>query len=541
MKRRILIAALALVLAVGGIVRLNSSLAAAALPIEFEVLASRGDASAAEGLAVDYRIALGNSLRWYSLYEPASHLNDTVFTMTYREDHPNLVGQYVEDPWRLACKLLDGSDENDPIVRCIRKKLDSTEGQDNAMRIYPFDFYDVYPSVITTRENASEDILCHSWNDMFFDFPQLQVPVGENDFFEMWFYDNKINGKYSLSVTLGNYYRENRYTPYSLGLENGMLAAVGFAADVQPSADWAPEGFGLWYIPLREQERVDRSGWAYLDDLPVVDECRVVYPLDIETQRVALLEQSGDGRYILLVTVEEGRCVLHVLDSADYHLVQRLDIDEAEPRGSSSTAFYMDDRISKFGDFRPVDEEWSGYRINPAEDGQKSSVTCEYLDYPTVGMRQGDNFLVMTIGSRMALLTPDGKGYRVEFVCDVPDFCYMVSEDPSQNGYRFLDQEERDEMGSCEMSDVFSTMDVAYTMAYNGRQLAAAYYIRSDGLMLLSVYGPGGLQYAEVCDSSLLKQMGTGDYSWGPLWQDRLMDDQDLLTMWRQPDIVWKS
>ena len=66
MKRRILITALALLLALGALVTLNSSVSRTALPIEMQVLTSLGDSSAAQGLTVDYRIALDScrNNRW---------------------------------------------------------------------------------------------------------------------------------------------------------------------------------------------------------------------------------------------------------------------------------------------------------------------------------------------------------------------------------------------------------------------------------------------------------------------------------------------
>ena len=59
----------------------------------------------------------------------------------------------------------------------------------------------------------------------------------------------------------------------------------------------------------------------------MVDECRLVYPLDIQRQKVVLLRRSLDAERILLITAEENAYVLHVLDGKDYHLLQRLELD----------------------------------------------------------------------------------------------------------------------------------------------------------------------------------------------------------------------
>lgn len=85
MKGRILITALALVLALGGLIVINRVEAAKALPVEMEVVNSIGDSSAAQGLTVDYRVAAENCLRWYTRYDPAAGENESDFYMTYRK------------------------------------------------------------------------------------------------------------------------------------------------------------------------------------------------------------------------------------------------------------------------------------------------------------------------------------------------------------------------------------------------------------------------------------------------------------------------
>lgn len=94
MKRRILITALALLLALGALVTLNSSVSRTALPIEMQVLTSLGDSSAAQGLTVDYRIALDSCLRWYTKYDPASGANSTDFHVTGNRNTTTVLPYY---------------------------------------------------------------------------------------------------------------------------------------------------------------------------------------------------------------------------------------------------------------------------------------------------------------------------------------------------------------------------------------------------------------------------------------------------------------
>ena len=539
MKRRILIAALALVLAVGGIAALNVHVARKAVPIEMQVEVSIGDAGAAEGLLVDHRIMLGNNLLWYTDYDPATGESDTDFYVTYRNMQPYYRWQGEKtDNTRLMCSAVDVYDMDDPVVK---EMWEESEGGYVSRRVYPIDYYDTYPVYLASWWD--QDGLSPYYDEALA-FDKLRIPVGKYDFTELSLdFGTDVNGATKVdSIGTRDQYMLNRFTAYCVNSGDRILVTAGFPADVQPQTDWAPEGFGLWDMPVHEVRETVGGGYT-VRYLPSTAESRLVYPLDIETQRVALLEQSSDGKQILLVTVEEGRFVLHVLDSADYHLMQRLDIDGAEARESSDTKYYIEYYIdgwsAGFGDFRPVEEDWSGYRINPPQDEQGVTFTCEYREYPSVSMRQGDGFLVLLMDSaRVALLTPDGEGYKGEFVCDAPDYSYVENEDGTQSGRYFLYHDERDEVEYYALWSAIPTADATYAMAYNGRYLAMAAYAE-DRDLLVSVFGKDGLQYAAYVRSSITTQLGDGAYSFSPVWKDVSISDANNDAP--RPGLIWQN
>ena len=539
MKRRILIAALALVLAVGGIAALNVHVARKAVPIEMQVEVSIGDAGAAEGLLVDHRIMLGNNLLWYTDYDPATGESDTDFYVTYRNMQPYYRWQGEKtDNTRLMCSAVDVYDMDDPVVK---EMWEESEDGYVSRRVYPIDYYDTYPVYLASWWD--QDGLS-TYYDEALAFDKLRIPVGKYDFTELSLdFGTDVNGATKVdSIGTRDQYMLNRFTAYCVNSGDRILVTAGFPADVQPQTDWAPEGFGLWDMPVHEVRETVGGGYT-VRYLPAAAESRLVYPLDIETQRVAMLEQSSDGKQILLVTVEEGRFVLHVLDSADYHLMQRLDIDGAEAWESSDTKYYIeyyiDGRSAGFGDFRPVEEDWSGYRINPPQDEQGVTFTCEYREYPTVSMRQGDGFLVLLMdSSRVALLTPDGEGYKGEFVCDAPDYSYVENKDGTQSGRYFLYHDERDEVEYYALWSAIPTADATYAMAYNGRYLAMAAYAE-DRDLLVSVFGKDGLQYAAYVRSSITTQLGDGAYSFSPVWKDVSISDANNDAP--RPGLIWQN
>lgn len=542
MKRRILIAALALVLAVGGIAALNIHTASKATSVEMQVISSTGDASAAQGLLVDHRIMLGTTLLWYTDYAPATGESDTNFYVTYRsiQQQPYYSWQDGEtDETRLTCSAVDGENRNDPIVKELWEEAERSDASLPyvSRRIYPIDYYDTYPMYLAGSWGSG----CLSADySAELAFNKLRIPVGKYDFAELSLYiswDSDGATKVD-SVGIRSFYMQNRFTPYYVNSGDHILVTAGFPADVQPQPDWAPEGFGLWDMPVRAVQKAYAGGY-YTSYLPTTAESRLVYPLDIETQRVALLEQSSDGKYILLVIVEDGRFVLHVLDSTDYHLVQQLDIDAAEKHESSITEYYQDDIANWIGDIDDPNsvEEDRPYRIKPIEGEQGFTLTADYREYSTVSMRQGDGFLVLLMGSRVALLTPDGEGYKGEFLCDAPDYSYVEDKDGTQHRY-FLYYDERDEVEYYGLWSAIPTIDADYAMAYNGRYLAAAAY-DGNGELMVSVFGKDGLQYAAYVCNGITTQLGRGDYSFSPVWADADLNEDGMVVP--RPGLAWQN
>lgn len=559
MKRRILVTALALVLALGALVTLNSSVSRTALPIEMQVLTSLGDSSAAQGLTVDYRIALDSCLRWYTKYDPASGANSTDFHVTGNRNtttvlpYYSLLGETYND-WWLVSGLLNGRDTRDPIVSGIRSEAASGQGRANSRgtnimkRLYPIDYYDSYPLRLSQQsitEGISPDNSPGYYEDWVnIPFDKLRIPVTENDFFELEFRVDSTETGQQMNYVSGSglQYVQNAFTPYCAASEDGVLVTVGFPADVQPETDWAPEGFGLWYVPVRMQKVTnERSGLpeTVRGRFPVVAECRLVYPLDIGTQRVMLLRRSDDGAHILLVTAENDRYVLRVLDSGDYHLVRQIELCEATAHEYTETSYIYED----YGPWREPTES-AHYRYNYPDENDRGTAELQVTrtEYPEVSMQQGDNFAAVIIGSRLALLTPSAEGYDLQFVCDTVSYGYeMWKDDPDDTywyqedtGWLFTEDVPSDPNSSVYQAYTVATVEERYAMAYNGTSLAVATYYGNR--LMLSVYGPDGFQYAALVKNNVLDQIdSTGTAN--PVCQDELRSYQEYY--YPQPGLSW--
>lgn len=561
MKRRILITALALLLALGALVTLNSSVSRTALPIEMQVLTSLGDSSAAQGLTVDYRIALDSCLLWYTKYDPASGANRTDFHVTSHRETTTvlpygLLGEEYND-WWIVSGLLDERDTRDPIVSGILNEAASGQGRENSRgtsimkRLYPIDYYDSYPlrlSQQSVTEGISPDNSPGYYEDWVnIPFDKLRIPVTENDFFELEFRVDSTETGQQMNYVSGSglQYVQNAFTPYCAASEDGVLVTVGFPADVQPEADWAPEGFGLWYMPVRMQEVTDeRSGASgtVSYSFPVVAECRLVYPLDIGTQRVMLLRQSDDGAHILLVTAENDRYVLRVLDSGDYHLVRKIELCEATAHEHTENRYIYED----YGSWREPTES-AHYRYNYPDENDRGTAEFQvtHTEYPEVSMRQGENFIAVMMDDRLAVLTPSGKGYDLQFICDTAwQGTLMWTTDGETWNYGkkydwiiggFAENTPEDAYG-WDWTDACDTVGEDFAMAYNGTYLASAVYANDD--VVLSIYGPDGLAYGARLRNSVLNQDGGGGIASRPVSQDVLETSDDYYDP--KPGLSWE-
>lgn len=557
MKRRILVTVLALLLALGALVTLNSGISRTALPIEMQVLTSLGDSSAAQGLTVDYRIALDSCLRWYTKYDPASGANRTDFHVTGNRETTTvlpygLLGETYND-WWIVSGLLDERDPHDSIVSSLLSEAASGQGRENSRgtnimkRLYPIDYYDSYPLRLSDQRTYEEGISPNNgvgYEAVNVPFDKLRIPVTENDFFELefWIGNTEAGRRIAYVSGSGAEYVKNSFTPYCIGGEDGVLTTVGFPADVQPEADWAPEGFGLWYVPVRMQEVTDEgsgSSGTASHSLPVTEECRLVYPLDIETQRVVLLQQSEDGAYVLLATAENDRYVLRVLASGDYRLVQQIDLDAATTTQYTATSYVYE----YYGAWRePVEPVDYRYRYIDENDHSTAELQVDRTDYLGVTMQQGENFAAVMWGNRLALLAPSAEGYDLQFVCDTVSYGYeMWKDDPDDTywyqedtGWLFTEDVPSDPNSSVYQAYTVATVEERYAMAYNGTSLAVATYYGNR--LMLSVYGPDGFQYAALVENSVLSQEGSTGTA-NPVCQDELRSYQEYY--YPQPGLSW--
>ncbi|MFR6086919.1 MAG: hypothetical protein ACLUIX_06550 [Oscillospiraceae bacterium] len=238
------------------------------------------------------------------------------------------------------------------------------------------------------------------------------------------------------------------FTPFSLPLEGGTLTTLGIDPAAQPQPDWAPEGYGLWYVPVQ----TDDDG----SSTPVPSRRQLVYPLDITRQQVVTLKQEELGGTVYLMTQEDGQLVLRLLEGGTYRLLQELSLG-------------------------PVPE------ADPGTGG-----------YHTLTIRDG--FAVVLWEDQLTVLSRTEEGYHLDYTCPTQT-AYVTGYTVSFTDPELEKQDDEDAMPY--------TVAPNFAMAYQDGKLAVAAYVGNSSMvcvLLLEVYGPEGLLYATARVPSVERQ-----------------------------------
>ena len=493
-----------LVLAAVLLSALSLRLDGTATPLPYTVALARGDIAAAEGLRFRTAIKYGSQLRWDTVYNVHDNTWDTTHRLVNNQGRGRLsfydrqqereelyYGRYTDrryislmvqpdDP--LMTRLIQGYQtygNNDPYGN----------GRGYTEQIRLRELYDIYPLYLSP-DYGDLSLLLDSGSVSFADcypaFDKLRIPVGETDWTEPTLYYHADNQMYlSGDTTL---HAENRFTPFSIGWEDGFLTTVGFAADADPQPEWAPEGFGLWYVPTKLNSYTSSAGGGYSLCVPDMARLRLVYPLDIAGQRVVGLQFTYDQSEILLTTAENGQYVLRVLDAADFHCKLTLVVDEdAELQHHEATM------------------------------GTQSGTAYEldYYDYVLPVYNSTEDLLVACAGNHLTVLRPGGGSWAVDYDFDLlwPELDedgqiawsseFRPLEDGSY-GYTY-------DYGGYSSLGLISRLD-EISMLYRDGKLAL---VTGDGegtYTLVSVYDRTGMLYGAVLNAGLSAQAVGGPW-----------------------------
>lgn len=517
MKRCLTAAAAMLVLAAVLLSVLSLRLDGTATPLPYTVALARGDIAAAEGLRFRTAIKYGSQLRWDTVYDVHDNTWDTTHRLVNSQGSGRLsfydrqqerealyYGRYTD---RRYISLMVQPD--DPLMtRFIQGYQahgeNSFHGRGYTERIRLREFYDTYPLYLSSGYGDLSLLLRDSDRDYYADcdpaFDKLRIPVGETDWTEPTLFYYADNQMYlSGDTTL---HAENRFTPFSIGWEDGFLTTVGFAPDADPQPEWAPEGFGLWYVPTKLNSYTSSAGGGYSLRVPDMARLRLVYPLDIAEQRVVGLQFTYDQSEILLTTAENGQYVLRVLDAADFHCKLTLVVDEdAELQHHEATM--------------------------GTQSGTAYELDC--YNYVLPVYNSTEDLLVACAGNHLTVLRPGGGSWAVDYDFDLlwPELDedgqiawsseFRPLEDGSY-GYTY-DYGDYSSLGLSDKLDEIS-------MLYRDGKLALATSDSEGTYTLVSVYDRSGMLYGAVLKAGLSTQAVGGPWRFfDPMYRTELLWD----------------
>ena len=503
MKRCLTAAAAMLVLAAVLLSALSLRLDGTATPLPYTVALARGDIAAAEGLHFRTAIKYGSQLRWDTVYNVHDNTWDTTHRLVNDQGSGRLsfydrqqereelyYGRYTD---RRYISLMVQPD--DPLMtRFIQgyqaHEENSSHGRGYTERIRLQELYDTYPLYLSPDYGDLSLLLRDSDSGYYADcypaFDKLRIPVGETDWTEPTLFYYADNQMYlSGDTTL---HAENRFTPFSIGWEDGFLTTVGFAADADPQPEWAPEGFGLWYAPMELNSYTFSAGSGYFLQVPDMARLRLVYPLDIAEQRVVGLQFTYDQSEILLTTVENGQYVLRVLDAGDFRCKLTLVVNEdAELQHHEATM--------------------------GTQNGTSYELDC--YDYVLPVYNSTDDLLVACAGNHLTVLRPGGGSWAVDYDFDLlwPELEedgqiawsseFRPLEDGSY-GYTY-------DYGGYSSLGLISRLD-DISMLYRDGKLALVTGDSEGAYTLVSVYDRTGMLYGAVLNAGLSTQAVGGPW-----------------------------
>ena len=379
------------------------ALGSKALPLTMTDACTIGDPAAAEGLHMAARIGMEqNRLQWRMDYDPAADTTDASFRLAYSDRS----GQWIFDGYgyNIQCLLVDQEDDSDPICREVLRQARASGEELVDVTVHLADYWQDLPVTLARNADGSYE----------------------------------INGYDFTGISAAMY-----FTPFSLPLEGGTLTTLGIDPAAQPQTDWAPEGYGLWYVPVQMND--DGSS------APVPSRRQLVYPLDITRQQVVTLKQEELGGTVYLMTQEDGQLVLRLLEGGTYRLLQELTLGPA------------------------------------AEDSTSYDLTIR------------DGFAVVLWEDQLTVLSRTEEGYHLDYTCPTQT-AYVTGYTVSFTDPEPEKQDDEDAMPYT----VAPNFAMAYQ---DGKLAVAAYIGNGMSyVLLLEVYGPEGLLYATARVPSVERQ-----------------------------------
>ena len=370
------------------------ALGSKALPLTMTDACTIGNPAAAEGLHMAARIGMEqNRLQWRMDYDPAADATDASFRLAYSDRS----GQWIFDGYgyNIQCLLVDQEDDSDPICREVLRQARASGEELVDVTVHLADYWQDLPLSLSGASWPGGGDFCDAYGPWDIGdtvpFPALSIPVRASDDLTVALARNadgsyEINGYDFTGISSAMY-----FTPFSLPLEGGTLTTLGIDPAAQPQPDWAPEGYGLWYVPVQ----TDDDG----SSTPVPSRRQLV---------------------------------LRLLEGGTYRLLQELSLGPAAEDSASYDLTIRDGFIVVLWDnqLTVLSRTEEGYHLDytcPTQTAYVTGYTVSFTD-PELEKQGDEDAMPYTVAPNFAMAYQDGKLAVAAYIGNSSMVCVLLLE-----------------------------------------------------------------------------------------------------------------
>lgn len=359
MKKSTFLFVLLLILGVGGICYIHTTVNAQKDKVTLTETVLAGDPSAVEGVMVEVKTHYDNHLFWNTSYKAGSKpITETEYTFSaqslYEERPTEYRGICLESYMEYGIDLTEDTSELSGLTVAYREIYDALEpGEEMSKIVYIKDYYDFYPiggyiELPGFRANfGGENTLSTVSGLELYEVEQLQeyfkIPVLKEQTREISIQKGTGN-----SMGIGGSSTES--DEYYMCTYNAVgKDACYFTFDTHSyegkvmDMSYIPDGYGIYSLPYDTDETGDTS----VD----VEQLSMVYPLDTDVW-ILDFQINTEKDKLLLTTQENGILYFTVIGIENMETLQKLEIVELKDTFIMQFANYEDFFAWTFADDR---------------------------------------------------------------------------------------------------------------------------------------------------------------------------------------------
>ena len=341
MRKSLILTLLLAALSVGTLACAHGLVNRARDDVSLDETAVWGDTAAAEGLVVISSTQCGNHLFWDTVMEagePPSVSTAFMFSQAEKraDDARSYRGVVIMDGTFNPGGVSSGGgialeDRAAPIQAVASR---TAPGEEHTEEVYIKDYYDFYPLEFELDLPGAGTAVNEQTRQVFSDY--FRIPVWSEHKAQISILKSGDGTVHSIGISSVSDH-DVQFVSDSVLTESGCFFTLNWhtSAGALLDASHIPGGYGVYYFPYEVKNNMA---------VPAADALETVFAVDPQKVEIILLRPSADKSALFLVTEEDGRTMLTVLDAKTAAPRQKLALFDA-PGGDFRDIFIYDDFI----------------------------------------------------------------------------------------------------------------------------------------------------------------------------------------------------